>query len=90
MKQSHQDPRFPNRRWIAWKLVRLAHRIYDAEIYERIWIEDANGSLLFDAEICSDLYGDGVSTFFAATHTLPAGSTVHHDNDHIPDWLEDL
>jgi hypothetical protein len=85
MREPYQDPKPFNRRWIAWKLVQLAWRIYDPDYYERIWIEGPGGELIFDAEICSDLYGSGVSTMFHRGE-IPAGSTVHHDHDYRPDW----
>ncbi len=81
-------PRFPNRRWIAWKLVQLAARIFDAEYYERILIKDAEGRLVYEAIIVGDLYGNGVSSIYGNDITLDAGSTVHWDDDYTPDWVD--
>lgn len=81
-------PRPLTRRWIAWKLVQLAYRVFDAGYYERIYINDAGGRLVFDAVICSDLYGCGVSSMYGgAGESLGEGSTVHWDDDYRPDWL---
>lgn len=90
MREPYQDPKFPNRRWIAWKLVQLAWRIYNPDYYERIYVLGPDGELLFDAEISADLYSCGVSMLFGYGEPLPAGSTIHHDHDYKPEWLEDL
>lgn len=90
MREPYQHPRPFNRRWIAWKLVQLAWRIYDPDYYERIYVLGPDGTLLFDAEISASLYGEGVSSMFCAGAELPAGTTIHHDHDYKPEWLEDL
>jgi len=54
--------RIGSRRWIAWKLVQLAHRIYDAEYHERITITDEHGRV-GEFVIVADLYGCGVSSY---------------------------
>ncbi|MBB3752448.1 hypothetical protein FHT44_004960 [Mycolicibacterium sp. BK634] len=83
-------PRVGSRRWIAWKLVQLAYRIFDADYYERIYIRDADGHLTFEAIISADLYGAGVSSIYGGVgSSLGAGSTVHWDDDYKPDWLDE-
>ncbi|AID58880.1 hypothetical protein PBI_GAIA_61 [Mycobacterium phage Gaia] len=76
------------RRWIAWKLVQLAYRIYDAERYERIYVNDPDGNLVFEAVVIGDLYGCGISSIFRDGAELPARSVIHWDEDYRPDWLE--
>ncbi|QDM57969.1 hypothetical protein SEA_NIHILNOMEN_154 [Mycobacterium phage NihilNomen] len=82
-------PRIGSRRWIAWKLVQLAARIYDAEYYERLLIASGDEELL-EIFIIGDLYGCGISS----THGLNPGGTrelpnctIHWDDDYEPDWL---
>lgn len=78
------------RQWIAWKLVQLAHRIFDAEYYESIYINDSDGARICEAIICSDLYGGGVSVMYGGMgESLPEGATIHWDDDYKPDWLDD-
>lgn len=94
MREPYQGPRIGNRRWIAWKLVQLAARIYDAEYYQRIYINGPDGKQVFEAGIIGDLYGAGVFTTFGVNPwdnemTIPAGSTLHFDDDYKPEWLED-
>lgn len=84
-------PKPLTRRWLAWRLVQLAHRIFDAEYYERIYVNDGDGGLVFEAIICSDLYGGGVSSMYGAPGSeIPVGSTVHWDDDYKPDWLTEV
>ncbi|AEJ94057.1 hypothetical protein SEA_ERICMILLARD_146 [Mycobacterium phage EricMillard] len=83
-------PHIGSRRWIAWKLVQLAARIYDAEYYERIHVTDALGREIFEAVIVGDSYGCGISSATAPagrSARLPDGSTIHWDDDYKPDWL---
>lgn len=87
MREPYQDPRPFNRRWIAWKLVQLAWRIYDPDYCERIYVLGPDGKLLFDAGISADLYGNGVSMLFGFGNPLPAGATIHHDHDYKPEDL---
>src|SRR5690606_19887839 len=78
------------RRWIAWKLVRLAARIYDPEHYERVWVEDPHGRTVFEAVIVADVYGCGLSSVLGREgEVLPAGSMINWDWDYRPDWLDE-
>lgn len=88
MRKPYQDPRIGNRRWIAWKLVQLAQRIYDAEYYERITVTNPDGRLVYEAVINADLYHGGVSSTFGG-RGVEAGAVVDHDQDFRPAWLGD-
>lgn len=48
-------------RWVAWKLVRLAARIYDSEYLERIAVLDKKGNPVIEWLVVADGYGAGVS-----------------------------
>lgn len=50
------------RQWIAWKLVRLSHRIYDTTFYEHIVITDEHGQV-GEFVIVADAYHGGVSSY---------------------------
>ncbi|QRY51705.1 hypothetical protein [Mycolicibacterium septicum] len=89
MKQPYQEPRIGNRRWIAWKLVQIAYRIYNPTFYQRIHIEDPAGLTLFEAVIAGDLYGSGIESEYGPPVELPEGSRVFVDDDYEPDYLED-
>lgn len=58
-------PRIGSRRWIAWKLVQLAHRFYDAEYDEVCAVYDKQGQLISRWDIVGSEYGSGVSSQFA-------------------------
>lgn len=60
-------PKFGSRRWIAWKLVRIARRIYDAEYDERIIVTDPHGEELTVFEVVGDMYSCGISSQSGAT-----------------------
>lgn len=63
MKYVDSDPPRPfSRRWIAWKLVQLAARLYDDEYAERIVIASDNGDV-GEFLIVSSVYGRGVSSY---------------------------
>lgn len=50
------------REWVAWKLVRLAHRLHNPEDHECITITDEHGQVgIF--EIVGNNYGCGVSSY---------------------------
>jgi hypothetical protein len=87
VNETEMLPRFGNRRWIAWKLVQLAARIYDAEFYERIVIRDSDGDDVLEFTVTSDLYGCGVSSSIG--HDEFGGYTVTWE-EFTPDWLEEL
>jgi hypothetical protein len=55
-------PCIGSRRWVAWMLVRLAHRFYDPEYQESITITDEHGQV-GQFVIVGDEYGCGVSSF---------------------------
>ncbi|QBI99776.1 hypothetical protein SEA_THREERNGTARJAY_148 [Mycobacterium phage ThreeRngTarjay] len=85
-------PRIGSRRWIAWKLVQLAHRIYDAEYYERIYVTDLAGQEVVEAVVIGDPYGCGIfgtsgGLLPGGVRALPDGSAIHWDDDYKPDWL---
>lgn len=82
---SNPVPRFGNRRWIAWKLVQLAHRIYNAEFNERIVIQDFNGDDIAEWIINADLYGGGVSSSYGLDEF---GGFTATWGEFTPDWLE--
>lgn len=86
MRLPYQEPRIGNRRWIAWKLARIAHRIYDCDYYERIHITNPDGKVVFYADIAADLYGGGVSAMFGPVN-FPEGWELHWDDDY--DFWED-
>ena len=91
VREPYQDPKFPNRRWIAWKLVQLAYRIYPhSEFYQRIYVRNADGDMIWEAEIVADLYGCGISSGYGRDGELPPGSTIKLEWEYDPDWLEDL
>lgn len=48
------------RRWIAWRLVQLATRIWDHETLQRIQIRNASGELVIEWESLANTYGHGV------------------------------
>lgn len=79
------------RRYVAWKLVQLAHLLHDAEHYERLYITAAGGGEIFSAEIVGDEYGCGIATLNNRHwgEVLPAGCRVHWDDDYKPDWLDE-
>jgi hypothetical protein len=79
-------PRVGSRRWIAWKLVQLAHRVYDAEYYEQITITGPDGEDLVEFVINADLYGGGVS-MMTGHENFGEGYGVHWTDDYVPDWL---
>lgn len=79
-------PRIGSRRWIAWKLVQLAHRVFDAEYYERIVIHDPEGDELIEFVINADLYGGGVSSQTGWDSFAGGYHVAWYDNFH-PDWL---
>lgn len=79
-------PRVGSRRWIAWKLVQLAHRVFDAEFYERIVISGPDGEDIIEFEIVADLYGGGVSSQFGCD-TFGDGYGVRWEDDYVPEWL---
>lgn len=54
-------PKVGSRRWIAWKLVQLAAKLYDAEYTEHIMIHPSVGKSL-DITIIGDSYGCGISS----------------------------
>lgn len=80
-------PRIGSRRWIAWKLVQLAHRIFDAEYYETITVTDSNGEEVVEFLIVSDLWGNGVS--MQTGSTTFGGYNVSWGTDVHPAWLEE-
>lgn len=49
------------RRWIAWKLVKLARRIYDTEYCESITITNSEGAEVAVITAVSDDYHCGVT-----------------------------
>jgi hypothetical protein len=86
--------RVGNRRWIAWKLVQLAHRICDTEYYERIVITDEHDQV-GEFVIVGDAYGCGVTSYSG----LPVRSSLDPDTwkfgscdlvweEFTPDWLD--
>jgi len=74
-----------SRRWIAWKLVQLAARIYDAEYHERITIRDYEGNPVIEWHVVSDLYGCGVSSQHGDT---AFGEFAAVCEEFEPDWYE--
>ncbi|WPH57721.1 hypothetical protein [Mycobacterium phage WXIN] len=94
MRQPYQEPRIGNRRWIAWKLVQLAWRVYNPEYCQRIHITRPDGRQVFEAVIVADLYGNGVSSTIGVNPwdnemSIPAGSTLIYEDEYEPDWLTD-
>lgn len=71
------------RRWIAWKLVQLAHRIHDAEFWERITIKDPDGSIVIEWQICADTYGRGIASRFG---TSQFGGYQASSEEFKPEW----
>jgi hypothetical protein len=49
------------RKWLAWKLVQLAHRLHDPEYVEHIGIETSAGRKI-DINVIGDEYGRGISS----------------------------
>lgn len=49
------------RRWIAWKLVQLASRIYQAEYEQTITVTPPQGHEI-EIHVIGDLYGCGISS----------------------------
>lgn len=78
-------PRIGSRRWIAWKLVQLAHRIYDATYYEQIIICGPTGKPITEFTINADEYGGGVS-ICDGPDAFGNGHSVHW-TDGPPSWL---
>ncbi len=52
------------RRWLAWRLVRIASRLYDASFYERIQLRNGYGDVVAEILIEGDEYGCGVFSGF--------------------------
>lgn len=63
------------RRWIAWKLVCLAHRIYDATHHETVRVINPDGVKILELLIQDDEYGGGI---FAFESRAPEGYEVEH------------
>ena len=74
-----------SRRWIAWKLVQLAARIYDAEYHERIAILDYEGVPVIEWCLTGDEYGAGVSFQYGDTQF---GDYTVVWEEIEPDWYE--
>lgn len=72
-----------SRRWIAWKLVQLAHRIYDASFYERITIKHKSGEVVCEIDVQSDMYGAGVMSMFGSEF----GDYEIEWDEFKPEWL---
>lgn len=79
-------PRIGSRRWIAWKLVQLAHRIFNAEYHERIVVSGPDGEDIIEFVINGDLYGGGVSMQYGHD-TFGDGYSVRWEDDYVPEWL---
>lgn len=79
-------PRIGSRRWIAWKLVQLAARIYDAESYERITITGPEG-VVHTLDVVNDGYGAGISGGNGRDEF--GGYRLDLDFDYRPDWLDE-
>lgn len=73
------------RRWIAWKLVQLAHRIYDATFYERITVAGPDGPEI-EIDIAADMYGGGVMSSYG--HDRFGDYQLTWD-EFTPEWLND-
>lgn len=71
------------RRWCAWRLVQLAHRIADTTVTERIVIVAPDGGPVIEWEIEGDAYGGGVSSQHGLTYFTP-GYTALHIFDGVP------
>lgn len=65
------------RRWVAWRLVCLAHRLYDATFYERIQLRNGYGDVVAEVCIEGDEYGAGVWSVFGEGKHPPF--TLIHD-----------
>lgn len=50
------------RRWVAWKLVQVAAKIYDTETHERITVWDSLGGLIGTWTVTGDAYGCGITS----------------------------
>lgn len=87
MHKPYQQPRIGNRRWIAWKLVQLAERIYDAEFYDRIRVVNNYGVTEWEAVVVGDLYGRGISS--TRGHDEINHYRILWEHDYKPEWLED-
>lgn len=77
------------RRWLAWRLVQLSHRIADTTVTERIVIVAPDGGPVVEWEIEGDAYGGGVSSQTGLTHFAP-GYTALHIFDGEPTCPRDL
>lgn len=64
----------PLRQWVAWKLVRLAHRLHNPEHEESIIIRDPEGEIAVEFGIISDDYACGISAQMGAR--MPEGWTI--------------
>ncbi|SKM81542.1 Uncharacterised protein [Mycobacteroides abscessus subsp. massiliense] len=65
------------RRWLAWRLVQLAHRVADTTVVERIVIVAPDGGPVVEWEIEGDAYGGGVSSQTGLTHFSPGYTALH-------------
>jgi hypothetical protein len=81
-------PRIGSKRWIAWKLVQVAHRFYNAEYYERIAIKDPDGDVAIEWVVNADLYGGGVSYCYGVLGDSFGGGYTATWEEFTPDWLE--
>ncbi|PVB03135.1 hypothetical protein [Mycobacteroides abscessus] len=77
------------RRWLAWRLVQLAHRIADTTVIERIVIVGPDARPVVEWEIEGDAYGGGVFSQTGLTHFAP-GYTALHIFDGEPTYPRDL
>jgi hypothetical protein len=71
------------RRWLAWRLMQLAHRIADTTVTERIVIVAPDGGPVVEWEIEGDAYGSGVSSQTGLTY-FSGGYTALHIYDGEP------
>lgn len=68
------------RQWLAWRLVRIAHRLYDPEWYQCINITTATGREL-RINIIGDDYGCGISSTSEIHWRPEAGGACFAEED---------
>lgn len=64
------------RAWLAWRLVRLAHRLNDTTYQETV-VVSRDGQKLAEITITGDDYGCGLFSY----HTATAGVVIDTDDD---------
>lgn len=64
------------RRWLAWKLVRVAFRLCDTEYQQRIIVTNKSGVVVASIGVVGDAYGCGISDVFSCESSCADGVEV--------------